>query len=159
MTKPTQKQRLFTRNNFAEHNYNYVNRSQTTKPSFANTQNPFFPQRQKFQQPSSNSENFNDYPKTSQHQSENYPFFQQKKNNLQQSRNRNRHRTPFYTSADYFSSDDEEYYNQNHQPFYQNQRLHSYQVNQPDIFEPYTQEQHMRQPKSIRTSQNNNFHS
>ena len=57
MTKPTQKQRLFTRNNFAEHNYNYVNRSQTTKPSLANTQNTFFLHRQNFQQPSSNSEN------------------------------------------------------------------------------------------------------
>ena len=28
MMKPTQKQRTFTRNNFAEHNYNYVNRPQ-----------------------------------------------------------------------------------------------------------------------------------
>ena len=36
MTKPTQKQRTFTRNNFAENIYNYVNRPQTTKPSLAN---------------------------------------------------------------------------------------------------------------------------
>ena len=43
--------------------------------------------------------------------------------------------------------------------FYQNQGLHSYHVNQPDIFAPYTQEQHMRQPRPIQASQNNNFHS
>ena len=58
MTKPTQKQRTLTRNNFAEHNYNYVNRPQTTKPSHANTQNYLFSQRQIFQQTSSNSVSF-----------------------------------------------------------------------------------------------------
>ena len=78
MTKPTQKQRTFTRNIFAEHNYNYVNRPQKTKSSRANTQNHLFSQRQNFQQPTSNSVNFNDYPRVSQDQSENYPFFQQK---------------------------------------------------------------------------------
>ena len=57
MTKPTQKQRTFTRNNFAELNYNYVNRPQTTKPSRANTQNHKFSQKVIFQQPSSNSVN------------------------------------------------------------------------------------------------------
>ena len=39
MTKPTQKQRTVTRNNFAELNYNYVNRPQTTKSPRTNTQN------------------------------------------------------------------------------------------------------------------------
>ena len=78
MTKPTQKQRKVTRNNFAEHNYNYVNRPQTTKPSRANTQNLLFSQRQNFQQPTSSSVNFNGYPPFSQDQSKNYPFFQQK---------------------------------------------------------------------------------
>ena len=56
-TKPTQKQRTFTRNNFAELNYNYVNRPQTTKPSRANTKNHKFSQKVNFQQPSSNSVN------------------------------------------------------------------------------------------------------
>ena len=81
ITKPTQKQRTFTRNNFAEHNYNYVNRHrpQTTKPSSANTQNHLFPQRQNFQQPTSNSVIFDDYPRVSQDQSENYPFFSKTK--------------------------------------------------------------------------------
>ena len=156
MTKPTQKQRRFTRNNFAEHNYNYVNRPQTTKPPRANTQNPLILQRQNFQQPSSISVNFNEYPRVSQDQSEIYPFFQQNKHNRQQ--NKNRHQTPYYTS-NYLSSDDEDYYNQNYPQFYQNQRLHSYHVNQPDIFEPYTQEQHMRQARLNLASQIFNFYS
>ena len=50
-TKPTQKQRSFTRSNFAEHNYNYVNTSQTSKPPRTNPQNHLFSQRQNFQQP------------------------------------------------------------------------------------------------------------
>ena len=77
MTKSTQKRRTFTRNNFAEHNYNYVSRPQTTKPSRANTQNRLFSQRQNFQQATSNSLIFIDYPRVSQDPSENYPFFQQ----------------------------------------------------------------------------------
>ena len=31
MTKPSQKRKTFTRNNFAEHNHNYVNQPQTTQ--------------------------------------------------------------------------------------------------------------------------------
>ena len=156
MTKRTRKQKTFNRNNFAEHNYNYVNRAQTNKPSRAITQNRLFSQKQNFQQPSSNSVNFNDYSQISQDQSENFPFFQQNKNNRQQ--NRYRHQTPHYTS-NYFASDDEDYNNQNHQQFYQNQRLHSYHVNQPDIFETYTHEQHMQQPRPNLASQNNSFYS
>ena len=79
MTKPTQKRKTFTRNNFAEHNYNYVFRSQTTQPSRTNTQNQLFSHRQNFQAPSLNTVRFHDYPQISQDQSENYPFFQQKK--------------------------------------------------------------------------------
>ena len=55
---------------------------------------------------------FHDYPQVSQDQGQNYPFFQQNKNNIKQ--NRKRHQTPYFTS-NYFSSNDEEYYNQNHQ--------------------------------------------
>ena len=72
--------------------------------------------------------------------------------------NKNRHQTPFYTS-NYLSSDDEDYYNQNSPQFYQNQRLHSYHINQPDISEPIKQEQYMRQPRPNLASQNNNFFS
>ena len=42
MTKPIKK--IFTRNNFAEHDYNYVNRPQTSKTSPPNTQNHLFSQ-------------------------------------------------------------------------------------------------------------------
>ena len=131
MTKLKQKQRTITWINFAEHNYNYVNRPKTTKSSRPNTQNHLFPEKQNFQQPTTYSVNFHDdYPRISQNQSENYPFFQQSKNNKQQ--NQNKHETPYYT-PNYLSSDDEDFYNQN-------QRLHSYHVNQPEFFEPYTQE-------------------
>ena len=58
MEKQTQKQRFFSGNTFAEHNYNYVNRPQTTKPPRTNTKNHSFSQRQNFQQPTSNSVNF-----------------------------------------------------------------------------------------------------
>ena len=44
MPKPTQKRKTFNRNIFAEHNYNFVNRSQTTQPSRTNTQNQLFSQ-------------------------------------------------------------------------------------------------------------------
>ena len=43
--------------------------------------------------------------------------------------------------------------------FFQNQRLHFYHVEQPDVFEPYTREQRMRQPRPNHESQNNNFSS
>ena len=140
MKKPAQKQRLFTRNNFAEHNSNFVKKPQTTKPPCKNTQNHLFSQRQNSQQPSSNSVNFNNYPRVSQDQSKNYQFFQQNKNDKQQ--NRNKLQTAYYTS-NLPSSDDEDYYNQNIPQFYQIQRLHSYYVIQQDIFEPYTQEQYI----------------
>ena len=88
MTKPTQKQRSFTRSNFAEHNYNYVNKSQTSKPSQTNPQNHLFSQRQKFQQPTSNLVNFNDNPRIPKDPSGNYPFFQQNKNSKQPYQNK-----------------------------------------------------------------------
>ena len=81
MTKKTQKQRIITRNNFAEHNYNYVNRPQASKPPRKNTQNHLFSQRKIFQHPTTNSVISYDYPPISREQSENYPFFQQNKNN------------------------------------------------------------------------------
>ena len=135
--KPIQKQRTFTRNNFAEHNYNYVNRPQTSKPSRPNTQKPLVSQRQKFQQQTTTSVKFHDYPRILQNQSENYRFFQQNKNNKQQ--NQNKHKTHFYTT-NYLSSDDNDYY-------------------QPDIFAPYTQEYRVQQPRPRLASQNTNFYS
>ena len=75
MTKPTQKQRTFTKNNFAEHNYNYVIRPQTTKTPRTNTQNHLFSQRKKFPTTTITLSKFNEYPQISQDQSENHPFF------------------------------------------------------------------------------------
>ena len=95
MTKPPQKQRIFTRSNFAEHNYNYVNRSQTSKPPRTNPHNCSFSQRQNFQQQTSSFVNSNDNPRNSTDPSENYPFFQQNKNSKQPYQNKQK--TPFYT--------------------------------------------------------------
>ena len=75
MTKPPQKQRIFTRSNFAEHNYNYVNRSQTSKLPRTNPHNRSFSQRQNPQQHTSNFVNFNDNPRILTDPSENCPFF------------------------------------------------------------------------------------
>ena len=79
MTKPIKKQRIFTRNTFAEHNYNYVNRTQTSKSFRPNTQNHLFSHRQNFRQPTTISVNFHDYPRISHYQSEIYTFFQPSK--------------------------------------------------------------------------------
>ena len=85
--KPVQKQRTF-----AEHNYNYVNRPQTSKYFRPNTQNNLFSQKPNFRQPTTTTVNSHDYPRISQDQSENYPFFQQGKNNEQ---NQGKHNTPY----------------------------------------------------------------
>ena len=88
MTKPPQKQRIFTRSNFAEQNYNcianqnyntIVNRSQTSKPPRTNPHNRSSSKRQNFQQQTSKFVNFNDNKRNPTDPSENYPFFQQKK--------------------------------------------------------------------------------
>ena len=156
MTKPPQKQRIFTRSNFAEHNYNYVNRSQTSKPPSTNPHNRSFSQRQNSQQRTPNFVNFNDDPQNPTDPSENYSCVQQNKNSKQPFQNKQK--TPYYT-PNYLSSDDDDFHDQNHQQHFRNQRLHSYHVNQPDIFELYTREQHMRQPRPNHASQNNNFYS
>ena len=80
LTKPPQKQKIFTRSNFAEHNYKYVNRSQTSKPPRTNQHICSFSQRQFPQQHTSSFVNFNDNPRIPTDPSENYPFFQQNKN-------------------------------------------------------------------------------
>ena len=156
MTKPPLKQRIFTRSNFAEHNYTYVNRSQTSKPPRTNQHNRSFSQRQNPQQSTSNFVNLKDNPRIPTDPRENYPFFQQSKNHKKPYQYKQK--TPFYT-PNYHSSDDDDFHDQNHQKNSQNQRRQSYHVNQPDIFEPYTREQHMRQPRSNYEPQNNNFYS
>ena len=100
MAKPTHRQRTFTRSNFAEHNYNYVNPSKTPHPPRIQKQNHLFLQKSNFAMTSTNSVNFYDYPHPSQDHSESYPFFQQ---------NRNKQQTPYHTS-NYLSSEDDNYY-------------------------------------------------
>ena len=48
MKKPLKTRKTFTKNNFAEHNYNYVNPSQTTHPPRINMQNYLFSQKSNF---------------------------------------------------------------------------------------------------------------
>ena len=100
MTKPLKTRKTFTRKNFAELNYNYVNPSQTIHTPQKNTQNHLFLQKPNFPTTSTNSINFHEYPHPSQDQSKNYPFFRQ---------NRNKQQTPYYTS-NYLPSDDDDYY-------------------------------------------------
>ena len=107
MTKPSQKQRTFTRSNFAEHNYNYVNRSQISKPPGTNPHNRSFSQRQSFQQQTSNFVNFNDNPRNPTDPTENYPFSQQNKNNKKPYQYKQK--TPYYTPK-YYSSDDDDFH-------------------------------------------------
>ena len=105
VTKPSFQQH---RNNFTEHNYNYVNGPKTTKTK-TNTQ--IFTQSQNVQQPILNSVNFHDQPRSSKEPDGNYPFFQQRKNNSTKYHSKNQ---PHYYAQNYFPSDDDEYYNQNH---------------------------------------------
>ena len=104
ITEATHKRKTFTRNKFAEHNNIYVDRPQTTQPSRTNTHYHFLSQRRNFQQPSSNSVNFHDYPQILQDKSENYPFFQQNKKIYNK---KERHQTPCYAPK-YLSSDDDD---------------------------------------------------
>ena len=75
MTEPPQKQRIFTRSTFTEHNYNYVNRSQTSKPPRTNQHNRSFSQRQNPQQHTTNFLNFKINSRIPSDPSENYQFF------------------------------------------------------------------------------------
>ena len=74
-----------------------------------NTQNYLFSQSQNISQTTSNSVIFHDQPRSLQEQSENYPFFQQNKNNTNKFHTRNQ---PHYYITNYFPSDDGENYNQ-----------------------------------------------
>ena len=89
MTKPSKTRKTFTRSNFAEHNYNYVNPSQTTQPIRRNTQKLLFSQKWNHPNTSQKPVNFQDHPYPLQARTENYPFFQQ---------NRNKQQTPYYTN-------------------------------------------------------------
>ena len=48
MTKPLKTRKTFTKNNYAEHNYNYGNPSQTTHPPRINRQHHLFSHKSNF---------------------------------------------------------------------------------------------------------------
>ena len=79
-------------------------------------------------------------------------FFNKIKKNKYHTRNK-----PHYYAQNHFPTDDEEYYNQNHQRFNSSQRPRSYSIDQPDIFEPYARYQQIRQPRNNPTPYNNIF--
>ena len=80
MTRPPRPQRTFTRNNFAEHNYNYTHPPRTNySPRKPNNNNIY---SRNWERPitSNNPVNFQSNQRSTQDYSENYPFFQQNKN-------------------------------------------------------------------------------
>ena len=125
MTIPSKTRKPFTRNTFAEHNYNYAHKPRTNQPPRKNTQNlnDVCSHYWNLPQTSTNSVNFPDNPQPTQDYSENYPFFQQ---------NKNKQHTPYNTN--YLSSDEDDYH-------------------QPDIFAPYTKEYRTQRPRQSQLSQ------
>ena len=96
MTIPSKTRKTFTRNNFAEHNYNYTHPSKTNYPPRKNFNN--YTRSRNWDNPmaQTNSVNFQTNLHPSQDRSENYPFFQQ---------NKNKKKTSY--QMDYLSSDDD----------------------------------------------------
>ena len=64
---------------------------------------------------------------------------------------------PHHYAQNNFPSDDDEYYNQSHQQFSSNQKLRSYSIDQPDIFEPYIRNEQIGQPRTNPTPYNISF--
>ena len=96
MTIPSKTRRTFTRNNFAEHNYNYTHSSKINYPPRKNNNNQIRSRYWDNPMATTNSVNFQSNSHPPQDRSENYPFFQQNKNKKQ---------APHQT--DYLSSDDD----------------------------------------------------
>ena len=119
MTKPSKTRKTFTRNTFAQHNYNCVNQPKTNQLPRKNMQNLNHVCSHYWNLPNTStlSVNFQDHSQPPQDHSENYPFFQQ---------NRNKQQTPYYTN--YLSSDDDDYH-------------------RPNFFAPYTQEYRTQRPR------------
>ena len=97
MTIPSKTRKPFTRNTFAEHNYNYGHKPRKNQPPRKNVCSLYW----NLPKTSTNSVNFPDNPQPTQDYSENFSFFQQNKNNQH---------TPYNTN--YLSSDEDDY----HQP-------------------------------------------
>ena len=95
MTVPSKTRRTCTRNTFAEHNYNYAHSSKTNYPPRTNNKNQVRSRYWDNPMTTTNSVNFQTNSHPPQDRSENYPFFQQKKNK----------KAPLH--RDYLSSDDD----------------------------------------------------
>ena len=126
MTIPSKTRKPFTRNTFAEHNYNCAHNPRTNQPPRKNKQslNHVCSHYWNLPKTSTKSVNFPDNPQFTQDYSENYPFFQQ---------NKIKQNTPYNTN--YLSSDEDDYH-------------------QPDIFAPYTKEYRTQRPRQSQPSQN-----
>ena len=126
MTILSKTRKPFTRNTFAEHNYYFTHKPRTNQPPRKNTQNLNHVSSHYWNLPktSTNSVSFPDKPQPTHDYTENYPFFQQNKNNQHTSYNTN-----------YLSSDEDDYY-------------------QPDIFAPYTKEYCTQRPRQSHSSRN-----
>ena len=96
MTIQSKTRKTFTRNNFAERNYNYTHPSKTNYPPRKNNNNHRRSRNWDNPMASTNSVNFQTNSHPPQDRSENYPFFQQNKNKKQTS-----------YQMDYLSSDDD----------------------------------------------------
>ena len=97
MTIPSKTRKMFTRNTFAELNFNYAHHPKTNQTPQKNTQklNHVCSYYWNLPKTTTNSVNFPDNPQPTQDYSENYPFFQQ---------NKKKQHTPYNTN--YLLSDD-----------------------------------------------------
>ena len=82
MTVPSKTRRTFTRNTFAEHNYNYAHSSKTNYPTRKTNNNHVRSRYWDNPMTTTNSVNFQTNSHPPQDRSENYPFFQQNKNGM-----------------------------------------------------------------------------
>ena len=94
MTIPSKTRKTFTRNNFADHNYNYTHPSKTYNQPQRNFNQ--YTRSRNWDNPMTQPNSINFQTNPPQDHSENYPFFQQNKNKKQTS-----------YQMDYLSSDDD----------------------------------------------------
>ena len=94
MTIPSKTRKTFTRNNFADHNYNYTHPSKTNYQPRRNFNQ--YTRSRNWDNPMAQPNSINFQTNPPQDHSENYPFFQQNKNKKQTS-----------YQMDYLSSDDD----------------------------------------------------
>ena len=148
MTIPPKTRKTFTRNNFADHNYNYTHPSKTNYQPRKNFSN--YTRSRNWDNPMAppNSVNFQTNLHPPQDRSENYPFFQQNKNKKQTS-----------YQMDYLSSDDDFLQPDIFTPYnqeYRGQRIqkpHTYHRN----FSPQPIDTQIQQPIQQQNPNNKSF--